>query len=264
MSSLLSIQHLGIRLGAQEILRDVSAEIAPGEFIGIFGPNGAGKSTLMKAILGLCPLSTGQIQLFEQAPGQGNCRIGYMPQTRTSLENTALSARALVTAVHRGEKWGLPWPSSTGAKEVNSALELAGALDYADRPFSVLSGGEKKRVALAQALIGQPQLLILDEPLASLDPKNQVLLVQRIQEICQETGTTVLFIAHDVNPLLGVMDRVMYMAGGTAALGSVEAIISSDFLSHLYGVNIHVIKAEGRIFIVNAESNIPETTCCHD
>ena len=264
MSSLLSLQHVGICLGGQVILRNVSAEIAPGEFIGIFGPNGAGKSTLMRALLGLCPLSAGCIQLFDQAPGQVNHRIGYMPQTCTSLENTALSARTLVSAVRGGEQWGIPWPSRKAAQEVTRALELAGAITYADRPFSVLSGGEKKRVALAQALIDSPQLLILDEPLAGLDPKNQMLLVERIEQVRQETQTTVLFIAHDVNPLLGTMDRVMYMAGGNAALGTVEEVISSEFLSQLYGITIHVVKAEGRIFIVNAESNLPETTCCHD
>ena len=258
MASALSIRHLGIRLGGNQILQRVSAEIREGEFIGIFGPNGAGKSTLLRAILGLCPISSGEISIFGEPPGKANRSIGYMPQSSACPEGTALSARALVSAVRSGEKWGIPWPSPSATKEVSNALDLAGVDPYADRPFSVLSGGEKKRVALAQALIDNPRILILDEPLASLDPKNQMLLVARIAKIREETGTTVLFIAHDVNPLLGVMNRVLYMAGGSAALGTVDEVITGQSLSSLYGMEIDVIRTESRIFIVNAESNVTE------
>ncbi len=263
MSSLLSFQNVGIRFGARDVIHDFSAEIAEGEFIGIFGPNGVGKSTLMRSILGLCPLHCGSILLFGKPPGEVNRFIGYLPQSQSFLETTSLTARALVAAVHHGEKWGVPWPSSQAAHQVERSLELAGAREYADAPFCQLSGGEKKRVMLAQALIDQPRLLILDEPLASLDPKNQILLVQRILQIREETGLTILFIAHDVNPLLGAMTRVMYLAQGKVALGSVEEIISNESLSALYGMNIHVLRAEGRLFIVNTESNIDETTCSH-
>ncbi len=263
LSSILSLQHVGIRFGAQEIFHDVSAEIAEGEFIGIFGPNGAGKSTLMNVILGLTPQTQGTIQLFGKAPGQANCSIGYMPQARSGFENSSLSARALVAAVQHGERWGMPWYGRASRNAVERALDLAGASHYADKPFSLLSGGEKKRVTLAQALIDKPKLLILDEPLASLDPKNQMLLVECIARIQKETRAAVLFIAHDVNPLLGVMDRVMYMAGGKASLGTIEEVISSKALSELYGTPIHVAKSEGRIFIVNTESNVTETACHH-
>lgn len=263
LKNALSLEHVCIHLGGHEILHDISAEIVQGEFIGILGPNGAGKSTLMRAILGLCPLHSGSIQLFEKTPGHANSLIGYLPQAQNLFENTSLSARSLVAAVRQGERWGLPWFSSTSHAAVNRALELTGALSYADRPFSILSGGEKKRVMLAQALIDKPKLLILDEPLASLDPKNQMHLVDCIANIKKEMATTILFIAHDANPLLGVMDRVMYLAGGKARLGRVEEIISSQSLSELYGAPIHVIQSEGRLFVVNAETNVAEATCCH-
>ncbi|MBX9743468.1 MAG: ATP-binding cassette domain-containing protein [Chthoniobacterales bacterium] len=259
----LSLQRVSIHLGGREIIHDVSAEINKGEFIGILGPNGAGKSTLMKAILGLCPFRKGIIQFFGKPPGQANTFIGYMPQAQSISEQTSLSARSLVAAVHQGEHWGIPWPSSARQAAVHRALELAGALSYADRSFSILSGGEKKRVMLAQAVIDEPKMLILDEPLASLDPKNQKHLVDCIANIKKKTAATILFIAHDANPLLGVMDRVMYMAGGKARLGKVDEVISSQSLSELYGIPIHVTKSEGRLFIVNAESNIAEAACCH-
>ena len=258
MTPALSITGASVRLGGRDILQEVNAEIAPGEFVGVFGPNGAGKSTLMRCILGLMPLRSGHISVFGKPAGQANEFIGYMPQARASLEGTALTARSLVSAAEGGNRWGVPWNNPTTRAEVERAMLLAGAEEYADRPFSVLSGGEKQRVALAQALLGKPRLLILDEPLASLDPRNQMRMVESIAKIKARTGATILFIAHDVNPLLGVMDRVMYLAGSGAAIGSTDDIISSAVLSKLYGAEIRVVRAEGTVFIVAAEGNVTE------
>lgn len=259
MVSALSIKDLKVRLGNRTILEDVNAGITPGEFIGIFGPNGAGKSTLVGALLGLCPIRSGTVELFGQPPGKTNAEIGYMPQSRASLESTALSARSLVAAVQEGTRWGVPWNSRSARDSVDRAITLAGANEYADRPFSILSGGEKQRITLAQSLLGNPRLLILDEPLASLDPKNQMRLVERVSHVRQETGATILFIAHDVNPLLGTMDRILYVAGGTAQLGSVDEIMTSESLSRLYGTSIDVIRAQGRLFVVAAEGHVTES-----
>jgi zinc/manganese transport system ATP-binding protein len=256
--SAISITNGSVRLGGRDILQGVNAEIAMGEFIGVFGPNGSGKSTLMRCILGLTPLCSGSLSVFGEPPGQANRFIGFMPQSRTSLEGSALTARALVSAVEGGNRWGMPWNSRAGRAEVDRAIELAGAEEYAGRPFSVLSGGEKQRIALAQALLGKPRLLILDEPLASLDPRNQMRMVESIAKIKTTTGAAILFIAHDVNPLLKVMDRVIYIAGGGAAIGSPDEIISSAALSKLYGAEINVVRAEGKIFIVAAEGNVTE------
>ncbi|MGA3170403.1 MAG: ATP-binding cassette domain-containing protein [Chthoniobacteraceae bacterium] len=258
MSAALSIVDAGVRLGGNEILRAVNAEIAPGEFIGIFGPNGAGKSTLIRAILGLTPLCSGRISVFGAPAGRANKMIGYMPQSRANLEGTALSARAMVAAVAGGGGWGVPWQGRVLRAEVERVIELAGVGEYAERPFSVLSGGERQRVGLAQALLGRPQLLMLDEPLASLDPRNQMRLIERVTEIKKTTGATILFTAHDVNPLLGVMDRVLYIAGGEAAIGSVDDVITSEALSHLYKTDIRVIRVDGNIFIFAAEGGVIE------
>jgi zinc/manganese transport system ATP-binding protein len=258
LTPIISLQDVGVRLGGHDILRDVSAEIFPGEFIGVFGPNGAGKSTLMRCLLGLIPHHSGDVSVFGEQPGRANRAIGYMPQSRAHFENTALSARTLVAAVEGGNRWGMPWNSADSRAEIERALQVAGAEEYADRPFAVLSGGEKQRVMLAQALIGNPRLLILDEPLISLDPRNQVRMIECIANIKATTGATILFVAHDINPLIGVMDRVLYVAGGRAAIGAAADVISSETLSALYGTKIHVVRAEGRIFIVAAEGNVTE------
>ena len=258
MTPALSITNVGVRLGGNDILLGVNAEIATSEFIGVFGPNGAGKTTLMRCILGLMPLCSGSISVFGEPPGRANRVIGYMPQARASLDSTALTARSLVSAVEGGNRWGMPWNTRRARAEVERVVALSGTEEYIDRPFSVLSGGEKQRIALAQALLGKPRLLILDEPLASLDPRNQMRMVECIAKIKATTGATVLFIAHDVNPLLDVMDRVIYLAGGRAAIGSTDDVVSSASLSKLYGTEIHVVRAEGKIFIVTAEGNVTE------
>jgi zinc/manganese transport system ATP-binding protein len=258
LSAAVSIADAGVRLGGNQILHAVNAEIAAGEFIGIFGPNGAGKSTLLRCILGLAPLSSGRISIFGMPAGRANQMIGYMPQSRVSLEGTALSARSMIIGVAAGDGWGLPLNRRRIKEEVDRVIELAGVGHFAERPFAVLSGGERQRVGLAQALLGHPRLLLLDEPLASLDPRNQMLLIERVTEIKKTTDTTILFTAHDVNPLRTVMDRVFYIAGGEAAIGAVDEVITSEALSQLYKTDIRVIRVEGNVFIIAAEGGIIE------
>jgi zinc/manganese transport system ATP-binding protein len=173
MSTALQISDLTITLGGNTILSGINATINEGEFIGIFGPNGAGKTTLVRAIIGTLPRTRGRIEVLGMAPGQAGRQIGYMPQGHAGFDSTALSARALVEAACHGDRWGIPWTSKNSRREVDRVLEVTDAAGYAARPFSVLSGGERQRVMLAQALLGHPRILVLDEPLASLDPKNQ-------------------------------------------------------------------------------------------
>jgi zinc/manganese transport system ATP-binding protein len=258
MSTVVRISDLSVSLGGHSILSEVNAEIRAGEFIGVFGPNGAGKTTLIRCLLGTLPPSHGEITIFGQRPSQAAREIGYMPQGNMGFESTALSARALVHAAWRGERWGLPWISPESRTEVDRVLALAQAEGYADRPFSVLSGGERQRIMLAQALLGQPKLLVLDEPLAGLDPKNQALLIERIAEVKRVMNATILFVAHDMNPLLRVMDRVLYLAGGGALLGEVDDVVNSDSLSRLYGFPIDVVRTQERVFILSREGNVTE------
>jgi zinc/manganese transport system ATP-binding protein len=259
----LQISDLSVTLGGNRILAGVNAEIRAGEFIGVFGPNGAGKTTLMRCLLGTLRPTGGTITVFGHSPSKASREIGYMPQGNVGFESTALSARALVHAAWRGERWGIPCSSRESRAEVGRVLEITRAADYADRPFSVLSGGERQRVMLAQALLGQPKMLVLDEPLAGLDPKNQALLIACISEVKRAMNATILFVAHDMNPLLQVMDRVFYIAGGGALLGGIDQIVNSESLSHLYKFPIDVVRASGRVFIVSKEGNVTEAAC-HD
>lgn len=258
-ASALRVQDVSVRLGGRVILSHLHAEIGAGEFVGIFGPNGAGKSTFIRAVLGLVPVSSGRIELLGGPIARTRGGVGYMPQSNSVPNGVALSARELVKATVAGAKIGLPLCGAKAKLEVDRALELAGASAYSGKPFSVLSGGEKQRVALAQAILHHPRMLILDEPLASLDPKNQAALVDCVARIRKETMTTVLFVAHDLNPLLGVMDRAFYLAGGGGMIGSADEIVTSEKLSALYKTPIEVLRAEGRIFILHAGENTLET-----
>lgn len=253
-----------IQFGDCQLLKDINITINTGEFIGVFGPNGAGKSTLIKALLGLIPLASGRISIFGKSPGSENHQIGYMPQTQNIPQITNLSVRSLLMAVQQGKGWGLPFSCSSTRAEVNDVLRLVNADHLAEHPFHQLSGGEKQRFLLAQALLGKPDLLLLDEPLAALDPAYQRQLIEVIKKIKERTNVTILFIAHDINPLLGVMDRILYVAGGTAALGTVDEIITSEKLSELYHAEMNVIRLDGRLFIMNAESGSLEKTTCHN
>ncbi len=261
--SMILLSEVSLKVGQDSILNKVNANIRSGEFIGIFGPNGSGKTTLVRALLGLIPIAAGTMTLFGEPVRRGSRLIGYMPQAITTCETAKLSVRAMIMAVQAGEHWGMPFNNAAAVQEVDEVLELVELRHLAEAPFCQLSGGERQRVQLAQSLLGKPKLLLLDEPLASLDPYHQQQLVSIIGNVKKITGATILFIAHDINPLLHVIDRVWYLAGGKAALGTLEEVLSNNVLSHLYNASMHVIRAEGRIFIVNADSNVAEMTCCH-
>jgi zinc/manganese transport system ATP-binding protein len=263
MTPALQISDLTLSLGGHEILSGVNATIDEGEFIGIFGPNGAGKTTLVRCIIGTLPPTRGRIAVLGLPPGQAGRQIGYMPQGHAGFDSTALSARTLVEAACHGHRWGIPWTSRKSKREVDRVLEVTDAARYANRPFSVLSGGERQRVMLAQALLGDPRILVLDEPLASLDPKNQALLIDCVARVKRLTRTTILFVAHDMNPLMQVMDRVLYLAGGGAVLGKLDDVVTSPSLSKLYGFEIEVVRVENRVFVISAEGNVTESECAH-
>ena len=242
-----------LALGGRPVLAEVDFAIEDREFVGLLGPNGAGKTTLMRAILGLLRPLAGSVRVFGEAAARGNARIGYMPQTRSNPAGLRLSGWDFVAGAAGGQRWGLPILGSTERREVAWALDLVGAADLARRPLADVSGGERQRLLLAQALLGRPRLLLLDEPLMSLDPHRQRDVVELVRRLQRELGIAVLFSAHDINPLLGSLDRVLYLGGGKAALGSVAEVITGPVLSRLYGSPIDVVHLHGRIFVMSGD-----------
>lgn len=249
-------------LGGRTVLDAVTLSIGAGEFLAVLGPNGAGKTTLFRAILGLVPLAGGVLTVFGAAPAHGSARVGYMPQAHGRTAMAHLRGVDVVAAAARGHRWGLPLVGSAVRREVEWALDLVDARDLARRPLGQLSGGQRQRVLLAQALLGRPRLLLLDEPLMSLDPPSQLATVALARRVRDELGATVLLSAHELSPLVGAIDRVLYLGGGGAALGSVDEVFTSETLSRLYGGPVDVARVGGRVFVVPA-AGMAVSDLCH-
>ncbi|KAK49816.1 ABC transporter ATP-binding protein [Caballeronia jiangsuensis] len=260
----LEVDRVTLALGGREILNDTSFTVRNGEFIGVLGPNGAGKTTLMRALLGLVPLKSGTIRVNGEAVERGNPSIGYMPQIRTGLANRRVLGRDFVAMAADGHHWGLPHRNARIRADVERVLELVGAHQLASRPLSELSGGERQRLLLAQCLLGNPRLLLLDEPLISLDPRHQTGVVELVRRVQRELNITVLFSAHELNPLLNSLDRVLYLGSGRAALGTVDEVISKPVLSRLYGSPIDVMRVNGRIFVMSGDVEIDKLDHAHE
>ena len=255
------LQDAAVRLGGRRIWSDLSVTMYRGEFVALLGANGSGKSTLLKAVLGALPLAAGRISVLGRPAGAANRTIGYLPQRRSFEQATRLRGSDIVRLGLDGDRWGLPSPmalSRQGAErrrkareQVAEAIEMVGAASYADRAIGECSGGEQQRLLIAQALVRRPELLLLDEPLDSLDLPNQAAVAGLVGDICRTHGVGVLLVAHDVNPLLPYLDRVIYLAGGHAVEGTVQEVITGETLSRLHGVPVEVLRAsDGRLVVV--------------
>ncbi|HEX3909199.1 MAG TPA: ATP-binding cassette domain-containing protein [Solirubrobacteraceae bacterium] len=256
----LELDGAAVRIGPRTIWSDLAMSMRGGEFVALLGANGSGKSTLLKAVLGALPLAAGRISVLGGPPGAAGAEIGYLPQRRSFTAGTRLRGVDVVRLGFDGDRWGLPLPPLWGrasaharaaAAQVAQAIELVGADGYAERPIGELSGGEQQRLLIAQALVRRPRLLLLDEPLDSLDLQNQASVAALVARVCRTAGVATLLVAHDVNPLLPYLDRVVYLAGGHAVEGPVEQVITTQTLTRLYGVPVEVLRAsDGRLVVV--------------
>lgn len=251
---IIKLEHVMVQAGGRTILNDMHMNIKQGEFIVVLGPNGAGKSTLLKVLLGLLKPVAGQVYVFDKNPRRGNQAIGYAPQHRTLEADLALRARDLVGFGLDGHRWGFTLPNRKRNQLIEQALAEVDALTFANAPVGQLSGGEQQRLLIAQSLLTQPRLLLLDEPLANLDLAHQREIVSLVARVCRARHVTVLLVAHDINPLLDVVDRVIYIANGQSAIGTPQEVITSEQLSQLYSAPVEVVTLHNRIFVVGVDS----------
>jgi zinc/manganese transport system ATP-binding protein len=257
-------------VGGTTVWSDVSLDVAAGQFVAVLGPNGCGKSTLLKVLLGLTP-SQGTVEVLGARPGRRNNRIGYVPQRRSFDTSVRIRGIDVVGLGLDGARWGTPVPWLTRLvaprryaerrRRLEQVIELVGATDYARRPIGQCSGGEQQRLLIAQALIRRPELLLLDEPLESLDVPSQAGISALVRDICRRERVAVILVAHDVNPILEYLDRVVYIARGAAVEGTPEQVITADQLSALYGIPIEVLHDRaGRLFVVGQPDVPPDHT----
>jgi zinc/manganese transport system ATP-binding protein len=245
-----SAEGLALRFGERELFGGLDFQVGRGEFLAVLGPNGAGKTSLVRLLLGLNQPTAGRVTVEGHEPATNRACIGYVPQQRAFDRDLPLRGRDLVRLGLDGHRFGAGRLAAAERVRIDEALAAVGASAYGDAPVGMLSGGEQQRLRIAQALVCDPRLLLVDEPLLSLDLAYQRVVVGLIDKRRREAGTPVVFVTHDVNPILPVVDRVLYLAGGTWAIGPVDDVMTTETLSRLYGTEVDVLHVRGRIVVV--------------
>lgn len=252
-ASLVEFRDASVARGGHTVWSDGSFTVPTGSIVPVIGPNGSGKSTLLLVLLGLLRLATGSVTVLGATPRRGNPRIGYVPQTYTTPGGELMRARDLAALGLTGTRWGVGRLTAAQRDQVDTVLGSVDALDFADARMSQLSGGQAQRIAIAQALMGGPDLLLLDEPLANLDVRNQGEQVRLLDRLRSRQGISSLVVVHDLNPVLSVMTAAIYLLDGHAHYAPADHVVSEDLLTHLYGTTIRVVRTpQGDLFARNA------------
>ncbi|MCW4467026.1 metal ABC transporter ATP-binding protein [Glutamicibacter sp. MNS18] len=257
------VSFTGARLafGSRVLWQDLDLKVRPGEFLAVLGPNGSGKTSFINTMLGTTTLQAGQVLIGGKPVHRGSDLVGLIPQQRPIGDHVPLRARDLVALGVDGNRWGVRMRRARVAARVDELLELVGATDYAHRPVADLSGGEQQRLRAAQALASNPRVLLCDEPLLSLDLHHQQAISEVIHRQAADAGAAVIFVTHEINPILPYVDRVLYLAGGRFHIGTVDEVMRSEVLSELYGSRVEVLRVNGRIVVVtgDGERRLPAT-----
>ncbi|MGZ4662565.1 MAG: metal ABC transporter ATP-binding protein [Arthrobacter sp.] len=259
MRPVVSLRGASLQFGQRVLWQDLDLDIMPGEFFAVLGPNGSVKTTFLKVLLGLQELTSGTATLDGAPIARGNRRMGYVPQQESFDPDTPLRARDLVGLGVDGHKWGIRLGGSRVSRRIDGLLAEVGAEDYAKVPVGQLSGGEQQRLRVAQALATDPKVLLCDEPLLSLDLNHQQAVSSLINRQCHEQGSAVVFVTHEINPIMDYVDRVLYLAGGRFRVGTPAEVMTTEVLSDLYGSHVEVIHANGRMIVVG----LPDATTHH-
>jgi zinc/manganese transport system ATP-binding protein len=254
---IVELREAEVQMGSRTLWSDLTFTLTSREFLAVLGPNGVGKTTLLKVLLGLVPVSSGVVMVNGAQPHRGNDEVGYIPQQHAFDQNLPIRARDLVRFGLDGHRWGLPLRSRARQRErVDEALEAVGATAYADAPVGLLSGGEQQRLRIAQALLGDPRVLLCDEPLLALDLASQRAVTHLIDQRRCDTGSPVIFVTHEINPVLPYVDRILYLVRGRWAIGTPSEILTSERLSDLYGIPVDVLKVRDRFIVLSAEHDL--------
>ncbi|MFI9604878.1 metal ABC transporter ATP-binding protein [Streptomyces sp. NPDC052043] len=246
----IGLRGAALSYGERTVWQNLDLDVRPGEFLAVLGPNGSGKSSLVRALLGRQPLSAGTLTVLDRAPREAARHIGYIPQQAELSAQALLRARDLVRFGIDGHRFGPGRRRAAVRRRVNEVLEAVGASAYADVPLGMLSGGERQRVRIGQALATDPRILLCDEPLTSLDLHHQRAITGLVDARRRSHDTAVVFVTHEINPVLDLVDRVLYLAPGGHRVGPPDEVLTSESLSRLYGTQVDVVRVRGRVVVV--------------
>ncbi|WP_019158733.1 metal ABC transporter ATP-binding protein [Brevibacterium senegalense] len=252
---ILEVRDAELRFGERVVWHHLSLDVQPGEFVAVLGPNGTGKTSLLRTLLGQHRLRSGTIRVNGHAPRSGDRDLGYIPQQRGMDRDTPMRGRDLVRLGLDGHHWGWRPLRRTDRARIDELIDAVGAREYADSPVGLLSGGEQQRLRVAQALVGQPRILLCDEPLLSLDLHHQRRVAELIDQMRRSRDTAVVFVTHEINPILPYVDRVLYLAGGHHLIGPPREVMTTQSLSRLFGAHIEVVEVGGRLVIVGGDDH---------
>jgi zinc/manganese transport system ATP-binding protein len=246
------ITDASLRFGRRTLWSGLTLTVQPGEFIAVLGPNGSGKSSLLKVLLGQQRLTSGSARVADDA-------VGYIPQQGSTEAALAVRGLDLVGLGLDGHRWGVGLRAMRERRRrVDAAVAVVGAGSFAGKPFWQLSGGEQQRLRVAQALVGEPSVLLCDEPLLSLDLAHQRTVSELIDARRREADTAVLFVTHEINPVLSYVDRVLYLVDGRFTIGRPHEVMTSEVLSELYRADVKVVNLDGQIHVAGLHSAVCE------
>ena len=257
--ALIRLRRAALSYGERVVWRDLDLDVRPGEFLAVLGPNGAGKTSFVRALLGQRRLSAGTLTVLGRPPGRGSRHIGYVPQQAALSAQAMMRARDHVRLGVDGHRFGPRRRTGAVRRRVDEILASVGVTAYADVPVALLSGGERQRVRIGQALATDPRVLLCDEPLLSLDLHHQRAVTELVDARRRSHGTAVVFVTHEINPVLGLVDRVLYLARGGHRVGTPDEVLTSEALSRLYGTQVDVVRVRDRVVVVGA----PDETAHH-
>ena len=260
----ISLRSAALQFGERRLWSGLDLEVGQGEFLAVLGPNGSGKTSLLKVLLGLASLTAGTVEICGSRPRRGSDLVGYVPQQKGFDADLGARGRDLVALGADGHRFGRPWSRPEVRRKVDRAIASVGATSYASAPVGKLSGGEQQRLRIAQALLGDPRVLLCDEPLLSLDLAHQRAVVGLIDARRRSARTAVVFVTHEINPVLPIVDRVLYLVGGRWAIGTPEEVMTSACLSGLYGTEVDVLRVRGRLIVVGAADSSTTELCDDD